>query len=49
LGQSFNQDSVLVWHVIGGVIKASMQAARRTGPEPVRHILERTRKQLEDL
>jgi DNA-binding PadR family transcriptional regulator len=49
LGQSFNQDSVLVWHVIGGVIKASMQAARRAGPEPVRHILERTRKQLEDL
>jgi len=48
-GQCFNQDSVLVWHAIGGVVKASMQAVRRGGPEPVRHILERTRKQLEDL
>jgi hypothetical protein len=38
-----------VFHTIGGVIKASMQAVRRAGPEPVRHILERTRKQLEDL
>jgi DNA-binding PadR family transcriptional regulator len=48
-GQCFNQDSVLVWHTVGGVIKAAMQASRRAGSEPVRHILERTRKQLEDL
>jgi hypothetical protein len=48
-GQCINPDSALVFHTIGGVIKASMQAVRRAGPEPVRHILERTRKQLEDL
>jgi DNA-binding PadR family transcriptional regulator len=48
-GQCFNPDSALVWHTIGGVIKASMAAVRRGGAEPVRHILERTRKQLEDL
>ena len=48
-GQCWNQDSALVFHAMGGVIKAGMQAVRRAGPEPVRHILERTRKQLEDL
>jgi DNA-binding PadR family transcriptional regulator len=48
-GQCFNSDSALVFHTMGGVIKAGMQAVRRAGPEPVRHILERTRKQLEDL
>jgi DNA-binding PadR family transcriptional regulator len=48
-GQHWNPDSALVFHTIGGVIKAGMQAVRRVGPEPVRHVLERTRKQLEDL
>jgi DNA-binding PadR family transcriptional regulator len=47
--QCLNPDSAQVFQSIGGVIKASMQAVRRSGPEPVRHILERTRKQLEDL
>jgi DNA-binding PadR family transcriptional regulator len=48
-GQYMNPDSALVLHTIGGVIKASMRAVRRVGPEPVRNVLERTRKQLEDL
>jgi len=48
-GQCLNPDSALVFHAIGGIVKASMRAVRRAGPEPVRHILERTRKQLEDL
>jgi DNA-binding PadR family transcriptional regulator len=48
-GQCLNPDSALVFQAIGGVVKASMHAVRRSGPEPVRHILERTRKQLEDL
>jgi len=48
-GQCWNPDSALVFHAIGGVVKASMKAVRRAGPEPVRQVLERTRKQLEDL
>jgi DNA-binding PadR family transcriptional regulator len=48
-GQCLNPDSALMFHAMGGVIKATMQAARRAGNEPVRIILERTRKQLEDL
>ncbi|HTP36551.1 MAG TPA: PadR family transcriptional regulator [Candidatus Acidoferrales bacterium] len=48
-GQCLNPDSALVFHTMGGVIKASMHAVRRAGPEQVRNILERTRKQLEDL
>jgi DNA-binding PadR family transcriptional regulator len=34
---------------LGQVIKAAIQAARRAGPDRVRVILERTRKQLEEL
>jgi|SRR5262244_903810 DNA-binding PadR family transcriptional regulator len=48
-GQSFNPDSALVFHTIGGVVRASVRAVRKAGPEPVRAILERARKQLEDL
>jgi hypothetical protein len=44
-----NPDSALVFHSIGEVVKAGVQAVKRAGPEPVRAILERTRKQLEDL
>jgi DNA-binding PadR family transcriptional regulator len=48
-GQNWSPDSALVFHAFGGVIKAGMRAVRRAGPEPVRHILERARKQLEEL
>jgi hypothetical protein len=48
-GQYMNPDSALVFHTIGEVVKAGVQAVKRAGPEPVRAILERTRKQLEDL
>jgi len=48
-GQCWNPDSALVFHTIGGVARASVHAIRRVGPEPVRNILERVRKELEDL
>ena len=48
-GQFMNPESTLIFHALSGVIKESLQASRRAGPEPVRVILERTRKTLEGL
>ena len=48
-GQFFASDSAWVFPAIGQVVKASVSAARRAGPERVRAILERTRRQLEEL
>lgn len=48
-GQFMTPDNAHIFHSIGRVVQASMQAARRTGPDRVREILDRTRKQLEDL
>jgi DNA-binding PadR family transcriptional regulator len=48
-GQFLTPESTLVLHALTGVLKESMQASRRAGPEPVRAILERTRRALEGL
>ena len=48
-GQFVNPQSPLVFHALSGVIKESVKASRRAGTEPVRVILERTRRALEAL
>jgi DNA-binding PadR family transcriptional regulator len=48
-GHFMNPESSLILHALSGVIKESLQASRRVGPEPVRTILERTRRTLEGL
>ena len=48
-GQFMNPESTLVFHALSGVIRESLQASRRAGPEQVRAILERTRRTLEGL
>jgi DNA-binding PadR family transcriptional regulator len=48
-GQFMNPESTLILHALSGVIKESLQASRRAGPEHVRVILERTRRALEGL
>jgi DNA-binding PadR family transcriptional regulator len=48
-GQFMTPDNVQVFQSIGKLVKAGLQASRRAGAEPVREILDRTRRQLEEL
>jgi DNA-binding PadR family transcriptional regulator len=48
-GQFMNPDSAHVLSSIGQLAKASLHASRRVGSDRVRAILDRTRKQLEEL
>jgi DNA-binding PadR family transcriptional regulator len=48
-GQFMGPESFTMWPSVGALIKESMRAAGRVGPERVRDILDRVRKELEVL
>lgn len=48
-GQFMTPDSFSIFQSIGPLVKASLHASRRVGSDRVRTVLDRTRKQLEDL
>jgi DNA-binding PadR family transcriptional regulator len=48
-GQCFGPESIGVLQPISRLVKASLQATRRSGPDRVRTILERVCRELEDL
>jgi DNA-binding PadR family transcriptional regulator len=48
-GQFMGPDTWMVYPAFGPLIKASLRAAKRRGMEPVRDILDRARRELEDL
>jgi DNA-binding PadR family transcriptional regulator len=48
-GRFMTPESVDVFHSIGALVKASMQASRRVGGERVRTILDRARKEVAEL
>lgn len=48
-GQFFTSDNAYVFPAIGLLARASLQASRRVGADRVRAILDRTRKEIEEL
>ena len=48
-GQAMGPETIWLWGAVGMLIKESMRAAGRVGSDRVREILERARRELEEI